>query len=159
MLYVQEKGLWFFFFLLSFSLLLLWTCWGWNFESNIILTVCSLLCPFFLRVCICTHLPPLGLLKNPFTKTEQIINPHFMHGESPKQRWPASPQQQPGIFPSANAVFPDVQLQMKREWESLGLSSKVCLVWPEAPSIGQSFWWQMFFLPTWNTVRKALVGG
>lgn len=60
-------------------------------------------------------------------------------------------------FPSASDVFPDVQLQVRGSKNHWGLSYQVCM-WPEVPRISQSFCRQMFFLPTYRTVRKILVG-
>lgn len=92
MLCVQGKELWDFSFCHFFLLQLLSIYSDWNFESNIILTLCSLLCPFFFQG-FCTHLPAWGPLKNTFTKTEKIINPYLCMEKPPTKETSLSAKQ------------------------------------------------------------------
>lgn len=124
MSYEQEKELWVF-----FSHLFL-CCYYEHAEIEILNLTSSWRC----AVCY-AHSSILALLKNPFTKTEQIINPHFMYGKSPKQRWPASHGNSLVFSPLPMPSSHMYSCKWRGNEHPWGLPSKVCLVWPEAPSV------------------------
>lgn len=96
MLCVQEKGLF-------FCHLLLFSCYL-HTQTEILNLISSRLCAlYFVHFAFRAFAHPFHVFV--VTKAEQIINPHFVPGEIPKQGGPASPQKQPGIFPVSSAVF------------------------------------------------------
>lgn len=144
-----------FFFCHFFLLQLLSIHSDLNFESNIILTMCSLLCPCFFQA-ICTHLPAWGPLKNPFTKTEKIINPYLCMEKHPTKKTSISAKTA-WCLPCVQHCFPSCTVE-NREQKLPRPFLQVCL-WLAVPSFGQSSWWQMFLLLIYDTVKKFLVGG
>lgn len=143
MLCVQEKGLF-------FCHLLLFSCYL-HTQTEILNLISSRLCAlYFVHFAFRAFAHPFHVFV--VTKAEPIINPHFVPGEIPKKE--DQPLRRNSLVFSLCPALSSLQMEREEELQGTLLPG---LPWLAVPSVGQSFWWHMFFLPTYSTVRKILV--